>query len=153
VADLVLVAVTLEKRGPAGAFVLSDEQVADLAGGARAFPVSVTVGAVTLALRLARMGGENLVGLSKGAREQAGVEIGASDDVTIVVDTGERIVEVPPDLTAALAAEPGALAAYEALAWSRRKELVRRVTEAKRAQTRAARIVATVEQVRESSAG
>ncbi len=152
-ADLVLVAATLEKRGPAGAFVLSDDQVADLGGGAKAFPVSVTVGGVTLALRVARMGGENLVGLSKAAREQAGVQIGASYDVTIATDTGERPVEVPDDLAVALAAEPGAVAAYEALSPSRRKELVRRVVEAKRAETRAARVAAAVEQLRESDAG
>ncbi|MDQ2755788.1 MAG: YdeI/OmpD-associated family protein [Actinomycetota bacterium] len=146
-ADLELTAAILEGRGPAGAFVLSDEQVAELGGGVRTFPVRVSVGGVTLALRVARMGGESLVGLSRAAREQAGVEIGASYDVTIAADTGERTVEVPGDLAAALAAEPDALAAYGTLAYSRRKELVRRVVEAKREVTRAARVAATIEQL------
>lgn len=35
--------VTLQTRGPAAAIVLSDEQVAELAGGAKTFPVSVAV--------------------------------------------------------------------------------------------------------------
>ncbi|MEO3938267.1 YdeI/OmpD-associated family protein [Dermatophilaceae bacterium Soc4.6] len=148
-----LTAAVLQKRGPAGAFVLTDEQVVELGAGAKTFPVTLTVGGVTLPLRLARMGGENLVGLSRSAREQAGVEIGEAYDVTVVADAAERTVEVPHDLTAALAAAPGAAAAYAALSPSRRKELVRRVTEAKRAETRAARVVAAVEQLRGSGAG
>lgn len=137
----------LEPRGPAGAFVLTDEQVADLGAGAKAFPVALTVNGVTLALRLARMGGENLVGLAKAARAQAGVELGESYEVTLVRDEGVREVEVPADLTAALAADPAAEAAFAALAPSHRKEFVRWVTEAKREQTRILRVEQTVEMV------
>lgn len=138
----------LEPRGPAGAFVLTDAQVAELGGGARAFPVSVTVNGVTLPLRLARMGGENLVGLAKAARTQAGVEVGASYDVTIARDDAERPVEVPADLAAALAADPAAEAAFAGLAPSHRKEFVRWVTEAKREQTRVLRVEQAVAMVR-----
>ncbi len=66
---------TLEPRGPAGAFVLDDEQVAALGGGRKTFPVRVAVNGTALSLRLARMGGENLIGLSKAVRAEAGVEI------------------------------------------------------------------------------
>jgi len=138
----------LEPRGPAGAFVLTDEQVAALGGGAKAFPVAVTVNGVTLALRLARMGGESLVGLAKAARTQAGVELGETYDVTITRDEAERAVEVPADLAAALAADPAVAAAFAALAPSHRKEFVRWVTEAKREQTRVQRVEQTVEMVR-----
>jgi uncharacterized protein YdeI (YjbR/CyaY-like superfamily) len=139
----------LEPRGPAGAFLLTDEQVAALDAGKKAFPVQVTVNGVTLALRLARMGGENMIGLAKAARAQAGVEIGASYDVEISADAGERTVEVPADLAAALAAEPSVEKAFTALAYSHRKEYVRWVTEAKQAKTRTDRISKTVEMVRE----
>src|SRR3954462_14336830 len=94
---------TLEPRGPAGAFLLSDEQVAAVGGGRRAFPVRVGVNGVTLPLRLARMGGENMIGLSRAAREQAGVSIGSAYQVDIVADDGPRTVEVPEDLAVALA--------------------------------------------------
>ncbi len=60
---------TLQRRGPAAAIVLSDEQVAALGGGAKTFAVSVTVGsAEPFAGRVARMGGENLIGLNKAVR-------------------------------------------------------------------------------------
>jgi uncharacterized protein YdeI (YjbR/CyaY-like superfamily) len=135
----------LEQRGPAGAFLLTDEQVAALGSGRKAFPVRVRVNGVTLALRLARMGGENLIGLARAAREQAGVEIGAAYEVEIAADDGERVVEVPDDLAAALAADPIAEAAIAALAYSHRKEFVRWITEAKRDTTRADRIAGTIE--------
>ena len=149
-AQTLRVTATLEPRGPAGAFVLTDEQVAALGGGTKAFPVRVTVNGVTLALRLARMGGESLIGLAKAARAQAGVEIGVRYDVEIAPDVDERTVEVPDDLAAALAADPAVQAAFTALAYSHRKEYVRWITEAKRTTTRADRIAKTVEMIREN---
>jgi len=140
---------SLQKRGPAGAFVLTDEQVQALGEGRKAFPVLVSVNGVILRLRLARMGDECLVGLAKAAREQAGVEIGSSYDVEITLDGGERAVQVPDDLAAALGADPAVQAAFAALAPSHRKEFARWVSEAKRDSTRAERIAKTVGMVRE----
>lgn len=147
-AEVLRETMTLEPRGPAGAFVLTDDQVARLGGGAKAFPVEVTIGAMTMKLRLARMGGENLIGLARAAREQVGVEIGQTLDVQIAADVSPRVVEVPADLATAFAADPGAAAAFERLAYSHRKEYVRWVTEAKREQTRIDRIAKAVEMVR-----
>lgn len=140
---------TLEPRGPAGAIILSDAQVAALGAGTKAFPVVVTIGGRSVPLRLARMGGESLIGFSKAARAEAGVEIGDEVTVAIVAETGERTVEVPDDLATALAATPGAEAAFAALAYTHRKEFVRWVDEAKREQTRADRVTRTVEMVGE----
>ena len=91
---------TIGKRGPAAAIVLTDDQAAEL-GPARAAPVTVTIGATTRQLRLARMGGENLIGLSKAARAELGVDAGDEVDVVIRLDTAERTVDVPPALAAA----------------------------------------------------
>ncbi len=139
---------TLEQRGPAGAFILTDEQVATVGGGKKTFPVTVTVNGTTLALRLARMGGENMIGLSRAARSQAGVDIGSTYDVEIALEGGERTVEVPEDLAAALATDPAARTAFAALSYTHRKEYVRWVTEAKKEATRAGRIAKTVEMLR-----
>ena len=147
--EILSLTLTLEPRGPAGAFVLTDEQVAVVGGGRRTFPVQVGVNGVTLALRLARMGGENLIGLARAVREQAGVSIGSAYPVEIAAEEGERVVEVPPDLAAALAGDAQASAAFEALAYSHRKEYVRWIGEAKRDATRAQRILKTVEMLRE----
>ncbi|WP_305787198.1 YdeI/OmpD-associated family protein [Symbioplanes lichenis] len=144
-AEILTLTATLEQRGPAGAFVLSDEQAAAAGDGRKAFPVRVTVNGVTLSLRVARMGGENLIGLAKAAREQAGVSVGSAYEIEVAADAGERAVDVPEELATALAADAGARAAFDALAFSHRKEFARWVGEAKREATRAQRVARTVE--------
>ena len=146
--DALTLTLTLEARGPAAAFIVTDEQVAALGGGRKAFPVRVCVNGASLSLRLARMGGENMIGLARAVREQAGLVIDATYQVEIVADEGPRPVEVPEDLAAALAADPVARTAFEGLADSHRKEFVRWIGEAKRDATRVQRIVKTVEMLR-----
>lgn len=138
----------LEAQGPAGHFSFTDEQVAALGDGAKTFPVTVTIKGKPLALRLARMGGQNLVGFSKAARAEGGVELGEEVTFDIAADLAPRTVEVPDDLAAALAADPAVEQTFAAMAYSHRKEYVRWVTEAKREQTRLDRIAKTVEKVR-----
>ena len=129
----------LEPMGPAGAIVLDDEQVAALSD-AKAFPVVVTIGDRTARLRLARMGGKNLIGFSKVARAELGVELGDEFDVIIAPDADERTVDVPDVLAAALDADPVARAAFDGLSYTRRKEIARSIAEAKQDATRQRRL-------------
>ena len=140
------ISTVLEPVGPATALELTDAQVAELGGGKRA-PVRVTIGERTVRLRLAGMGGKNLIGLSQAARAELGVAIGDAVTASIELDDAERVLEVPDDLRAALDADPRVRAAFDALAYSHRKEHVRAVTEAKRPETRARRIAAVVERL------
>ncbi|WP_312674910.1 YdeI/OmpD-associated family protein [Microbacterium sp.] len=137
----------LTGRGPAAAILLTDEQVASFGAG-KAFPVAVTIGGHTARLRLARMGGENMIGLSKAARADLGVEIDQEVDAVIRLDTAERTVEVPPALAAALDTDPAVRAAFDALSPSARKEHARAVAEAKQEATRERRIAKIVESLR-----
>ena len=130
---------TLTARGPAAAILLTDEQVSSLGAG-KAFPVAVTIDGRTARLRLARMGGENMIGFSKAVRSDLGVEVGQEVDAVIRVDAAERTVEVPPPLAAALDADPALRAAFDALSPSARKEHARSVAEAKQDATRDRRI-------------
>jgi bacteriocin resistance YdeI/OmpD-like protein/uncharacterized protein DUF1905 len=147
-AETLTLTLVLEPRGPAGAFLLSDEQVAAIGGGRRVFPVQVSVNGMTLPLRLARMGGENMIGLARAARELASVTIGSKYRVQILADEEERVVEVPEDLAVAMADDALARRAYEALAHTHRKEFVRWVSEAKRDATRRQRVAKTIEMLR-----
>ncbi|WP_350351153.1 YdeI/OmpD-associated family protein [Microbacterium sp. A8/3-1] len=134
-------------RGPAAAIVLSDEQV-DSFGAGKVFPVAVTIGGRTARLRLARMGGENMIGFTKAVRADLGLEIGQEIDAVIRVDSAERTVDVPTELAAALDAEPALRAAFDALSYSARKEHARMVTDAKQDATRERRIAKIVETLR-----
>lgn len=137
----------LPKNGPATAIELTDDQVEALGGGKRA-AVVVTIGDRSARLRLSVMGGKNLIGMSKAARAELGVEIGDEVDAAIDLDSNERAVELPGDLEAALDAEPQVRAAFDALAPSRRKEIVRSVVDAKKAETREKRVAAAVDGLR-----
>jgi hypothetical protein len=131
----------LEPRGPAAAVILTDEQVAEIAGGgAKTPPVRVTVNGYTFRGRVARMRGESMIGFSRAVREAAGVEPGQELDFEIVLDDAPREVEVPAALAAALDGDPAAKAAFEALAFTHRKEFARWVEEAKREETRERRV-------------
>ena len=135
----------LMARGPAAAFVLDEEQVTAVGEGAKRFPARATINGTTLRTTVTRMRGEYLFGLSRAAREQAGVEAGDIVTFTLELDSEPRTVEVPEGLATALAADPAAAAAFEALAHTHRKEFARWVAEAKRDETRDRRIVQTLE--------
>ena len=136
---------TLPAHGPATAIELTDAQVDELGGGKRA-AVRVRIGDREARLRLGVMGGKNLVGLSKAARAELGVEIGDTVDAEIELDADDRVIEVPTDLASALDAA-GAHAAFDALSPSRRKEFVRGIVEAKQPATRERRVQAAVDAV------
>lgn len=136
----------LEPMGPAGAIVLTDAQVAEVST-AKAFPVTVTIGANTARLRLGRMGGKNLIGFSKANRTAMGLELGDEFDAVIAADMAERMVEVPEALSSALAGA-GLTAAYEALSFTRRKELAVSVADAKQDATRERRITKALDELR-----
>lgn len=138
---------TLTGRGPAAAILLTDEQVAAFGAG-KAFPVAVTIGDRTARLRLARMGGENMIGFSKAARAELGVEIGQEVDAVIAVDAAERAVEIPPALAEVLDADPALRAAFDALSYTNRKEHARSIAEAKQEATRERRLAKVVEALR-----
>ena len=138
----------VEPRGPAGAVVLTDDQVAEL-GGTKTPPVRVTVNGVTVLARVGRMGGENLLGFSKKLRADLGIEIGQCIDIAIQRDEQPRAVELPPALAVALAADTTAKATFEALAPTHQKEFARWVGEAKREETQAKRVERSLQMLRE----
>ncbi len=122
-----------------------DEVIEALAAGSRA-PVTITINGFAYRTTAVRMGGRFLVPLSAGNRAGAGVAAGDEVDVEIAADTAPREVDLPADLAAALDAE--ARAAYEALSFTHRKEWVRWIEEAKKPETRASRVIKTVEGLR-----
>jgi hypothetical protein len=139
---------TLVPRGQAAAVVLDDEQVASVGEGAQRFPVVATINGYTWRTSVVRMGGEFLLGLNREVREGASVEAGDEVDLRLELDTKPREVEVPPALAGALAADGEALAAFEKLSYTHRKEYARWVAEAKRDETRERRVAKTIEQLR-----
>ncbi|WP_285241899.1 YdeI/OmpD-associated family protein [Pseudarthrobacter sp. MEB009] len=114
-----------------------------LAAGKRP-PVVVTLNGASYRSSIAVMGGHYLIGLSAANRELTGAGAGDAVEVDVVVDTEPRVVEVPADLAAALAADSTASDAYAALNYSAQRRLVEPLALAKTEETRARRVAKAV---------
>jgi|SRR5688572_10866455 hypothetical protein len=120
--------------------------VVEALGAGKRPPVVATVAGYRYRTTVAPYTGEYFIPLAAEHREAAGVAAGQEVDVRIELDTEPREVPVPDDLAAAF--DEPARSSYAALAYSHQKEWVRWVEEAKKPETRAARIEKTVESLR-----
>jgi Bacteriocin-protection, YdeI or OmpD-Associated/Domain of unknown function (DUF1905) len=139
---------TVELGGKtATGLVVPDDVVSALASGKRP-AVVVTIGGHSYRTTIASMGGRFLVPLSAEHRAAAGVTAGQEVVVDVDLDAEPREVVVPTDLDAALAGDVVARQFFDALAYTHRKEWVRWIEDAKKAETRDARIATTVAALR-----
>jgi Bacteriocin-protection, YdeI or OmpD-Associated/Domain of unknown function (DUF1905) len=120
-----------------------DDVVSALAAGKRP-AVQVTVGGHTYRTTIASMGGRFLVPLSSENRTAAGVAAGDEVEVDVALDTAPREIMVPADLARALTEDDRAQRAFDGLAYTHRKEWVRWIEEAKKAETRSSRVAKAV---------
>ena len=115
--------------------------IAELMGGRKQFRVVGTFNGVPLNSSTFPYEGEGLwLGIHKATREAAGVAFGDEVTLEIARDDAPRVVEPPRELEAAFAAEPTLRARFDALSFTRRRELAESISRAKRPETRAARL-------------
>jgi hypothetical protein len=131
--------------GPALAFELPFDPKAEF-GKVRA-PVRVTINGFEFRTTVGAMSGRYLIGLNKQVRAGAGVAPGDRVMVDVVLDDEVRTVAVPDDLAAAL--DPEARAFLDSLSYTHRKEYVRWIEEAKRTETRQARVTKAAAMLRD----
>jgi uncharacterized protein YdeI (YjbR/CyaY-like superfamily) len=87
------------------------------------------------------MGGGRLgMGVHKATRQAAGVDFADTIAVEILRDDAPRVLEMPPELEAAFSAEPALRQRFDALSFSRRRDLAGPISEAQKPETRAARL-------------
>lgn len=131
---------TLELGGKTATGIQVPAEVIEALGSSKKPAVRVTIKGYTYRSTIAVLDGKFMLPVSAEHREGAGVKAGDMLEITLELDTEPRTVDVPEDLAAALAAKPGARAAFDALAFSIRKEHARQVETAKAAETRQRRI-------------
>ena len=106
---------TLHQQGNNVGIVVPDEVVAELGGGKRPL-VQVTInGSYTFVYTVGVMGGRSMIGFSSAHRAASGLKGGDEVEIELQLETAPREVEMPSELTAALAADPAAAAAYQKL--------------------------------------
>lgn len=125
-----------------------DDVMAGLAAGKKP-PVRVTINGHTYRSTVATIDGQPMVGVSADNREAAGVAGGDEVDVDIELDTAPREVEVPPQLAAALAADPVAKAFFDSLSNSNKSWHTLQIAGAKSDETRQRRVDKSMQMLRE----
>lgn len=113
-------------------------RLAELASTKRP-PVVVTVNGYSFRSTVGAMGGKALVPLSKAHRDASGLKADDRVTVTLELEEGQREVDVPAALRDALD-RAGLADRFASLAYSKRKELARQVSEAKTDLTRDRRV-------------
>ena len=112
-------------------------------------PVKVTIRGHTWRTTPGVHDGVGYVGVNRAVKAATGVDAPDSVRVRMELDTEPRRVAVPRDLAAAPAADPQAKKTFATMSFTHRLEYVGWVEEAKRPETRARRIAATVACVRD----
>ena len=139
---------TLETEGKTATGINVPEEVVAALGGGKRPRVTVTINGHSYRSSVAVLGGRFMLGVSAENRAAAGVKGGDTVDVDLELDTAPREVTLPPDLATALAAEPAALATFEALSYSNKSWHVLQIEGARTDETRQRRIARSVEALR-----
>ena len=137
----------LEAEGP-GVFFQVPLDVPAVFGKARA-PVRGTINGQPFRSTVAVYGGRYYLPVNRALRDAAGVA--ACDAVVIELEPDDepRTVDPPADLAGALAADPGAKAAFDGLSYTHQREYAEWVAEAKRETTRRRRVEQAVRMVKD----
>jgi len=120
-----------------------DEVVAGLGPGKR-HAITVTINGHSYRSSVAPYRGKYMIALSAENREKAGVAGGDEVEVTIELDDQPRTIEEPAVLSAALAADPAARAAFDTLSFSNQRRHVLAIDGAKTDATRQRRLDAVL---------
>jgi Bacteriocin-protection, YdeI or OmpD-Associated/Domain of unknown function (DUF1905) len=110
-------------------------------------PLKVTIRGHTWRTTPGVYDGVGHIVVNRDVKAATGVDAPDRVRVEMELDTEQRTVHVPPDLRDALRADDEAWEAFSTLSFTHKREYVEWVEEAKRSDTRARRIAATVERV------
>src|SRR5262249_9250475 len=145
---------TLEAGPGGGAYVrVPPEMVRVLDRGLR-FRVRGRLNGIDFRSNTMPMGdGATCLGIHKATREAAGVGVGDLVGVEIEPDDDPRAIELPPELSTALAADPALAAAFQRLSPTQRREHAESIAGAKRVETRERRLAALLDRLRSGAGG
>jgi hypothetical protein len=139
----------IEAAGKTAAGIEVPAEVVAALGPTKRPPVRVTINGYTYRSTVAVLGGRFMVGVSNEVRANADVAAGERVEIEMELDTAPREVEVPTELTQALARDDAAKEAFAALSYSRKRLLVGPISNAKTSETRDRNVAKAVSSLRE----
>jgi hypothetical protein len=131
-----------------GAVVVIPADLAKVLGAPRQVRVVGMVNGMAIKSSTATYGGVYYVGIHKQTREALGVTFGDEVSLELTRDDTPREFEMAAELDAALATDPALRARFDALSFTRRKEMSESIRTAVKPETRAARLDKALAQVR-----
>jgi hypothetical protein len=133
-------------RGGGGTLVPVPEEVAAKLGLKGMPKINAVIAGTPYRGSLMPMGdGTYCLGVLKSIQEAAGVGAGDSITIDLELDTAPRTVELPPELAIAIAHDNQAIAAWDAMSYTDKKEMARSLEDAKRPETRERRLAQALE--------
>jgi ribosomal 50S subunit-recycling heat shock protein len=114
--------------------------VPEIFGTKARIPVRGAINGFPFRSSLANMGDGHMMVVNKSLRAGAKCKAGDLVDIVLQRDREERVVEVPEYLSKLIAADKAAKATWDSLSFTHKKEWVRSIEEAKKPETRQARI-------------
>ncbi len=93
----------------------------------------------------------HILGVPREIRLRLGKEFGDEVTVSVEEDLEPHLVEVPPELAQAFKKAKAAEAFFKSLPYSHQREYVGYITEAKKAETRAKRVVQTIDKLKKKA--
>ena len=127
---------SLLQAGKTATGIKIPEEIIEKLGGGKKPLVKVTINNFTYRSAVAVMGGAYMVGVNAENRESANVKGGDKINVTIELDTEERIVEVPAEFQKQLTKNAAAKKMFDTLSNSKKKALIIPIANAKTDETR-----------------
>ena len=144
---------TLQLEGKTATGIHVPAEVVEALGKGKKPPVRVTINGYTYRSTVAAYNGVFMLPVSAEVRERSGATAGDELDVDVELDEAPRVVEVPADFAAAIAADAEAQRFFDTLSYSIQRRYVMGVDEAKTAETRQRRIEKSVQMLREGKKG
>jgi hypothetical protein len=131
-----------------GAVALIPPEVGAALGGNRQMRVTGSLQGTPFRSSTMPYRGALYVGVHKATREAAGVANGDQVEIAVVRDDSPRVLDLAPELEAALAEHSDLRARFDGLPFTRRRELADPVAQARRPETRAARVDRALDRLR-----
>jgi hypothetical protein len=140
---------TIVQTGKTACGIQVPEAVVEALGGSKRPAVVITLDHYTYRSTVAPMGSEWWVGVNADHRAASGLKAGDEVQVTLELDTAPRELEVPPELEAALDADPRARAFFDGLSYSNRRVFTLSVEGTNNPETKARRVEKAIALMRE----
>ena len=131
---------TIESATGGGAAARIPDELVQPLGGLKQLRVDASLNGIPFKTSTMPYRGAFWVGIHKAVRDKAGVAIGDEVELELTRDESPRVLELAPEFESALAADPELRAKFDALSFSRRRDLADPIAQAVKPETRAARL-------------